>query len=223
MCGRYTLRASPTEIARGLGIAIESLPADGPRYNIAPTQRVLVFRLNSTGQREAVTMRWGYGGDAGNLLINARAETVGQRPTFRRSFAERRCLIPADGFYEWQKAGSRKQPYFVHRPGERPFAFAGIWQDGPAGPTAECVMITQAAGEAMRPIHSRQPVRLPPEAWETWLSAEPIDPARLEALLTTPAIDDWVTQPVGNFVNRVANDSPRCIEPARPERQSELF
>ena len=149
---------------------------------------------------------------------------MASRPTFRQGVAERRCLIPADGFYEWQKAGSRKQPFFfVQRRDGKPFAFAGIWQDGPGGPVAECVMITQAAGEAMRPIHDRQPVRLPPEAWETWLSAEPIAPAVLEPLLTTPSIDDWVAQPVSNFVNRVANDSPRCIEPAKPERQSELF
>src|SRR5580704_8368863 len=120
MCGRYLLSASPTEIARGLGIAIDSLPAPLPRFNIAPTQRVLVFRLGSTGQREAATMRWGFGGEAGNLLINARGETVAQRPTFRQSFTQRRCLIPADGFYEWQKVGSKEQPYFIHRPGDQP-------------------------------------------------------------------------------------------------------
>jgi putative SOS response-associated peptidase YedK len=223
MCGRYTLRASPTEIARGLRVAIESLPALVPRYNIAPTQQVIVFRAEGDGNREAVLMRWGYPSAAGSLLVNARSETVAKLPTFRQGLAERRCLIPADGFYEWQKAGRRKQPYFIRRRDGQPFAFAGIWQDGPGGPTAECVMLTQGAGDTMRPIHDRQPVRLGPEAWDKWLSAEPADPAALTALLETPPLDDWVAEPVSNFVNRVANDSPKCIEPVQPERQSELF
>jgi putative SOS response-associated peptidase YedK len=228
MCGRYTLRASPEAIARGLRVALDSLPPLGPRYNIAPTQRVLVLRAAADGQREAVLMRWGLPSAAGRLLVNARAETVARLPAFRDGFARRRCLIPADGFYEWQKTGERKQPYFIHRPGDQLFAFAGIWQPGPEGPSAECVMITQAAGEQMRPIHDRQPVRLPPEAWDTWLAAEsdarsPDSQASLKALLVPPAVDDWVAQPVSNFVNRVANDSARCIEPVEPERQSELF
>ena len=115
-------------------------------------------------------MRWGLPSAAGRLLVNARSETVARLPAFRDGFAQRRCLIPADGFYEWQKSGARKQPYFIHRPGDQPFAFAGIWQPGPDGPTAECLLLTQAAGDSMRPIHDRQPVRLAPESWDLWLS-----------------------------------------------------
>ena len=204
-------------------MAVESLPEVTPRYNIAPTQRMLVFRASAEGQREAILMRWGFASAAASLLVNARGETVARRPTFRQSFAERRCLIPADGFYEWQKTGTRKQPYFIQRRDGKPFAFAGVWQDGPGGPTAECVMITQQAGQSMRPIHDRQPVRLGPEAWDAWLSPERIEPDKLEALLVTPSIDDWVATPISNYVNRVSNDSPRCIEPVQPERQSELF
>ena len=228
MCGRYTLRASPEAIARGLRVALESLAPLGPRYNIAPTQRILVLRAAADGEREAVLMRWGIPSAAGSLLVNARAETVARLPAFRDGFARRRCLIPADGFYEWQKSGARKQPYFIHRPGDELFAFAGIWQDGPAGPSAECVLITQSAGDSMRPIHDRQPVRLAPEAWDVWLAGQSDarsseSPAALQALLVPPAADDWVAVPVSNFVNRVANDSARCIAPVEPERQSELF
>ncbi|HEY1785185.1 MAG TPA: SOS response-associated peptidase [Pirellulales bacterium] len=228
MCGRYTLRASPEAIARGLRVALESLPPLSQRYNIAPTQRILVLRAAADGQREAVLMRWGLPSAAGRLLVNARAETVARLPAFRDGFAHRRCLIPADGFYEWQKTGARKQPFFIHRPGDQLFAFAGIWQPGPDGPTAECVLITQAAGERVRPIHDRQPVRLPPEAWDTWLAADsdarsPDALAGPQALLVPPAVDDWKPVPVSNFVNRVDNDSPRCIDPVEPERQSELF
>ena len=227
MCGRYTLRASPETIARGLRVALDSLPPLAPRYNIAPTQRILVLRAAADGQREAVLMRWGLPSAAGRLLVNARAETVARLPAFRDGFAHRRCLIPADGFYEWQKTGTRKQPFFIHRPGNEPFAFAGIWQPGPDGPTAECVLITQAAGEQVRPIHDRQPVRLPPESWDAWLAARPDNPAVSQTLphdlLIPPAVDDWVAVPVSNFVNRVDNDSARCIEPVEPERQSELF
>ncbi len=121
------------------------------------------------------------------------------------------------------KRSPRKQPFFIHRRDGQPFAFAGIWQPSPEGPTAESVMLTQAAGESMRPIHDRQPVRLAPEAWDLWLSPDADDRAALEALLVPPAADDWVALPVSNYVNRVANDSPRCIAPVEPERQSELF
>ena len=223
MCGRYTLRASPEAIARGLRVALESLSPVAARYNIAPTQRILVFRSAPDGRREAVMMRWGFPSAAGSLLVNARAETVARLPAFRDGFTHRRCLIPADGFYEWQKVGSRKQPFFIHRKGNEPFAFAGIWQPGPEGPTAETVLITQAAGDSMRPIHERQPVRLAPEAWDLWLSPNADDQAALESLLIPPAVNDWVAVPVSNYVNRVANDSARCIAPVEPERQSELF
>ncbi|MFO0898004.1 MAG: SOS response-associated peptidase [Pirellulales bacterium] len=162
MCGRFTLRQVPHEWVKQL-----ALPIFSPRYNIAPTQQVLAIRQRE-GIREAVELRWGlipsWADDPkiGNRLINARAETVATKPAFRQAYKRRRCLILADGFYEWQKQGKTKQPYFIHRPDDQPFAFAGLWEwwKGNVLEIASCTIITTEANELMRPLHDRMPVIL---------------------------------------------------------------
>ncbi len=186
-----------------------------PRYNIAPGQPVLVFRGSVTGRHKAAMMHWGYPSPARGQLVNARVETIASKlRNFRQGFAARRCLIPADGFYEWQKNDAHRQPYFIHRRDEQPFAFAGIWRLDPDRPTAECLIIVQAAGNALRQIHNRQPLRLEPDAWEAWLSTKPVDPAKIAHLLAGPSADDWVAVPVSSYVNQATSDDPRCITPS---------
>ena len=224
MCGRYTLRASPEAIARGLRVALESLPPLAARYNIAPTQRILVLRAAADGQREAVLMRWGLPSAAGSLLVNARAETVARLPAFRDGFARRRCLIPADGFYEWQK--SRHAQAALLHPSPRRSALR------------LCRHLAARARRANGRVRADHPGRgrldaADPRSPTGSAAARGVGPvadrptsddrAALQALLIPPAVDDWVAVPVSNFVNRVANDSPRCIAPVEPERQSELF
>jgi putative SOS response-associated peptidase YedK len=214
-----------------------------PRYNIAPTQDVIVVRANpEDGRRSAATMRWGLlpswmkGKASGPPMINARAETLAEKPAFRGALRARRCLIPADGFYEWQQVSGggkgKKQPFYIHRPDGRPFAFAGLWEtwrEGP-GPSAQgrgiseqssqstiesCTIVTTSANAALRELHDRMPVVLSSGDYALWLDPNIDDPGRLQHLLV-PCVDEaLVAEPVSTHVNRVANDDPRCVEAVR--------
>jgi putative SOS response-associated peptidase YedK len=180
MCARFTLTVPPDEIAELLGF---SPPADLPlRYNVAPTQELFAVRLGANGEPEASRLRWGlipsWSHDAaiGNKLVNARAETVTEKPSFRAAWKRRRrCLIPADGFYDWKAVCKRKQPYLLRRPGGRPFAFAGLWErweDEAGKPLETCTILTTAANAVLAPPHDRMPVILTdPEACGRWLAA----------------------------------------------------
>ena len=223
MCGRFTLRVPTSVLVEEF--MLESMDPWQPRFNICPTQSVPVIRRASAGSaRTCVLMRWGlipsWAKDAkiGNSLINARSETVSQKPSFGSAFRRRRCLIPADGFYEWQRRPGHKQPYFIRRPDDGPFAFAGLFEswngppdakDGPAWPTF--TVITTEANALMRPIHDRMPVILNAHDFDLWLDPDVQDAALLQPLLRPCPDEVLAADPVSTFVNSPTHDSPECV------------
>jgi putative SOS response-associated peptidase YedK len=219
MCGRFALFAMPVEVGDLFGApAPPELP---PCYNVAPTQAVLACRADPTsGARELLALRWGlipsWAHDlaAGVKAINARAETVADKPTFRAAFKGRRCLVPASGYYEWKGAGKAKQPYFIHPP-HGLFAFAGlwdVWQKG-AAPVESCSIITTTANEATRHLHERMPVLLAPSHFAAWL--DPLTPpTALHELLKPCPADRIATHPVAPLVGNIRNDGPELAAPA---------
>jgi putative SOS response-associated peptidase YedK len=223
MCGRFTLRAPASVVAEQFSLF--DMPPFAPRFNIAPSQPVAVVRLDPEAPeptRQVVWLRWGlipgWADDPaiGNRLINARAETAAAKPAFRAAFRRRRCLVAADGFYEWQKTGGRKQPFFIHRRDDRPFGFAGLWEswEGPDHSAVEsCTLLTTEANPLLRTIHDRMPVILPAEQYDRWLDPSQ-RPEQLQPLLAPWPDGDLDAYPVGTVVNSPASDDPRCIEPA---------
>lgn len=223
MCGRYVIISSPAAIRALFGYPEQ--PNFPPRYNVAPTQPIPIVRLNE-GRRQFVLMRWGLipswvkDPKGFSLLINARAESVIDKPAFRNAMRRRRCLIPADGFYEWRDLGGRKQPNFI-RPREPggPFAFAGLWETwtGPNGEELDtAAIVTTTANRALSAIHSRMPVILPPDAFAMWLDGAHVD-AQTAAALLVPSRDDLLeSYEISPAVNRVANDSEALIAPLPP-------
>ena len=181
MCGRYTLRTPPAVLVEHF--RVHSLPPLGPRFNIAPTQQVGVVRQRRPASANLCGCAGGWCRigpkirSIGNSLINARSETAASKPTFRDSFRRRRCLIAADGFYEWKKIGKQKQPYLIHMSDDRPFAFAGLWDRW--GDDAErfesCTILTTAANSLLRDLHERMPVILDPDDYDRWLDASASD------------------------------------------------
>lgn len=222
MCGRFTLSKGPDAITRHFAVAAPAgTPA--PRYNIAPSQPVLAVRLaGAAGARELVPLQWGlvprWSRDAasGPRPINARAETLSARPAFREAFQQRRCLIAADGFYEWQAAagGGREQPWYIHRHDDELFAFGGLWERWThpvSGDALEsCTIVTTAPNPLLARLHDRMPLILPPEAYEAWLS--PQGPPPNELLRPFPA-DELRMHPVGTRVGRPDYDCPDCRAP----------
>jgi putative SOS response-associated peptidase YedK len=220
MCGRYTLTDPDPRLLRFRFGLTESADIDQkPRYNIAPTDPVLALRLNADGIREPGTLRWGLiphyadPDDFDRLLINARAETVAGAPAFRDAFQTHRCLIVADGFYEWREEETGKKPVWITHPSREPFAFAGLWAaarraDGSS--VHSCAIVTCEPGEVVAPIHDRVPVILDREAEAAWLAPE----ARSDELrgLLVPTDDLEVTD-VSDAVNDVHQDGPALIEP----------
>jgi putative SOS response-associated peptidase YedK len=214
MCARFTIRAPAPKIAEAFGVA---LPFDiQPRYNVAPTQDVLAIRLGQDGRREAARLRWGlvpaWAQDVkiGNRLMNARAETIAEKPSFRSAFkARRRCLIVADGFYEWRMEGKNKQPFHVRRPAGELFAFAGLWErwDGADTPVESCTILTTGANAMLSELHDRMPVILTtPAEYEQWLTAANVTP------LLRPLPDDALSiSPANPYVNNSRNEGPECI------------
>jgi putative SOS response-associated peptidase YedK len=206
------------------------LVAERPRYNVAPTQDILAVRAAADGAgRELALLHWGlvpsWAKDAklSASLINARGDTVGQKPAFRTAFARRRCLIPADGFFEWKKVGKEKQPYWLRMQDERPFAMAGLWESwrGPAGsegpPLESAAIITTDANELCRPLHDRMPVILHEADYARWL--DPAAPKQeLQALLVPLPAECMKSEPVSKRVNNARNDDAQCVEV-----QDELF
>lgn len=221
MCGRFTLTTNLGAIAARFGVT-RFLEEVGPRYNIAPTQPVIV--VNDDGSRHLTEMRWGLipswakEPTIGNRMINARAETVATKPAFRAALRKRRCLIPADGFYEWQQVGRRKQPVYITLKTREPFSFAGLWETwtSPDGEEIKtCTIITTEANDLMKPIHDRMPVILTPDAEAVWLDPAIQDPARLLALLTPYPSEAMEVYPVSTSVNNPSNDGPECVTPLR--------
>ena len=227
MCGRFVLKGSPSEIARMLGLDI--VPNLEPRYNIAPGQDVLAVRLTDAG-RAAVRLRWGlvpfWAKDAaiGNKMINARAETVAGKAAFRHAFRKRRCLIPADGFYEWQERGKGRprQPFHIHKADGAPFAFAGLWERWGRGSEAleSCTIVTTSAPRSLEAIHERVPVILTADGMEAWLATPEEAADGLQGLLAPLPDGELVAEPVSSAVNNVRNDGPECQEPAEVDEKA---
>ncbi len=219
MCGRYSLIADIQELARQFefdGTGFEN----SPRYNVAPTQSVLTV-TNREG-RQPEFMRWGlipsWAKDAsiGNRMINARGETVSQKPSFRNALQRRRCLVLADGFYEWQKVGKGKQPMRIVLKSREPFAFAGLWETwrNPEGETIRsCTIITTEANDLLRPIHERMPVILPRELEEFWLDGDVTESAALTDVLSPYPDESMETYQVSPLVNKATNNSADLIVP----------
>lgn len=193
-----------------------------PRFNIAPTQPVAVVRFGP-GARQLAWLKWGlvpsWARDAsiGNRLINARAESVADKPAFRTAFRRRRCLVLADGFYEWRRTGAKKQPFFIRLRDDRPFAFAGLWEswEGADHSSLEtCTILTTGPNELMKPIHDRMPVILASDDYEHWLDPAVQEPEQLAPLLRPYPSDAMLALAVGTHVNNPRNDGPECIVPA---------
>lgn len=220
MCGRVTVQTPASEIAREFALQGVHLALERPRYNLAPTQLMPV--VANDGERRLDAYRWGlipsWAKDAsiGNKLINARGETVAEKPSFRSALKRRRCLVLVDGWYEWHQATKPKTPYLFRRKDGRPLAFAGLWEEWTAPDTGEvlrtCTLITTGPNALMAPIHDRMPVILPPEAREQWLRPEPQESAALLPLLVPYAGDELEAYEVARVVNSPANDVPACIE-----------
>ena len=214
MCGRY-VRKAPSAIYAEL-FGVESVPGD-VSYNVAPTQAVPVIRA-ADQRREAVLMRWGlipfWSKDGKQRIINARADTVLQKPAFRASVKKRRGLVLADGYYEWKTEGKTKHPFYFHRRDDRPFAFAGLWDTwkSPDGPVETCAIITTDANDLSRPIHDRMPVILPQSACGPWLDPEIEDATVLQELLTPVPSKELECFAVGPLVNNVKNNRPECLQ-----------
>ncbi len=220
MCGRYTLTCRPDVVVEEF--RLEEIPDFEPRYNVAPSQWVACVRAGfRERQREAIMLRWGlipsWARDPamGMKLINARAETVAEKPSFQKSFRERRCLVPADGYYEWKREGARKQPYYIRLKNGRPFAFAGLWSrwNGEDGKTIEsCAILTTTPNERLASIHDRMPVIVHPGVYEPWLDSGLQDTTRLVPFLTPYPADAMIAVPVGRRVNDPRVDDARCLE-----------
>jgi len=224
MCGRFSLNQTGEALAEAFHL--QTVPQVVPRYNIAPTQAVAaVVATREEPEPHFHWLRWGlipsWAKDPaiGNRLINARAETVAEKPSFRAAFKRRRCLVLADGFYEWQaQADSKtKQPYYIFLKDHQPFAFAGLWEhwtDPTSGSELQtCVLLTTTANELMEPIHDRMPVILPEEDYGPWLDPSYEQPQSLQGVLRPYESASMEYYPVSTVVNKPQNDSPECIEP----------
>lgn len=222
MCGRYA-SLTPPEAMRQMFRTTNAVPNFPARWNVAPTQDILVVRFNpETGARSLDVVRWGliphWAKDAsiGAKLINARAEGLADKPSFRDAYRRRRCLIPADAFYEW-KAGTRpKQPYAIRPAGGGLFAFAGLWENwrDPAGEWVRtAVIVTTTANAAVAELHDRMPVVIRPEHWPEWLGEVPASPDDLAALLAPVLADAVEVYPVGAAVSSVRNEGPELLAP----------
>ena len=220
MCGRYTLTDPDPRLLRfRFGLSESVAIEHEPRYNVAPTDPVLAVRLTENGEREPGLLRWGliphYADpeDFDRLLINARAETVAEAAAFRDAFQSHRCLVVADGFYEWRQEETGRRPVWITRPSREPFAFAGLWAEArraDGSSVHSCAIVTCAPGEVVAPIHDRMPVILEREAEAEWLQPE-AGPDRLAALLVPT--DDLTVTEVSDAVNDVRQDGPTLIEP----------
>ena len=217
MCGRYTLTVDPADLQDQLELG--ELPADlHPRYNIAPTQPVAV--VTSADDRKVEMFQWGLipswskDPSMGSRMINARAETLPEKPAYRVPFARKRCLILADGFFEWKSLEKGKRPFFIQLKSHEPFAFAGLWDHwtSPAGDDKRtCTIITCEPNELMQELHNRMPVILDKAAMWDWLNPA-ATPVELRALLV-PYARPMTAYPVSRSVNQTKNDSPACIAP----------
>jgi putative SOS response-associated peptidase YedK len=221
VCGRYTLATpSPADLRARFPVG-ESVEIK-PRYNVAPGDEVLAVTTDKEGAPRGELLRWGFvpswakGPDTPLKMINARVETVAERPAFRRAFERYRCLIVADGFYEWRREPTGKQPFHITRSDGEPFAFAGLWSvwyDDAGGKLRSCTILTAAPNAAVAPLHDRMPVILARHDESEWLDSS-TPPQRLYELLAGLRDSDTALRPVGPAVNDARYDGPECLAPA---------
>ncbi len=221
MCGRFIIEADAAAIRKAFKLNEVKVPIR-PSYNIAPTQNVTTV-VQRDGERVLETMRWGLipvwakEMSIGARMINARAESIADKPSFKRPLKKQRCLIIADGFYEWQKTGAAKTPMFIYCKPKGPFAFAGLydtWQSPSGEAITSCAIITTHANELMQPFHDRMPVILPKKAYDFWLDPAQEDLGELTALLQPYPADKMIAYPVSTLVNSIRNNSLANIHPA---------
>ena len=228
MCGRYTSTTQPADLAAYFDVdeVVVEEPL-GDRYNVAPTDPVYGVAASKDGTRRRLgTFRWGlvpfWAKDlsVGARMINARAESLLDKPAFRRPLERRRCILPADGFYEWEaiEGAKKKQPWYIRRRDGDVLAFAGLWDvwhpgEGPEGRVVSCSIITTEANDAVRPLHDRMPVVLPPEEWEQWLDPTFDDVGALQSVLVPAPAELFELVPVNPAVNDVRNDGPQLLDP----------
>lgn len=218
MCGRYSLTTDSETLAEHFQVLREI--RFQPSYNIAPSQKILNIVELDDGSRKAVNLFWGlvpsWSKDSKNSahLINARIETIREKPSFRSAFKHRRCLIPADGFFEWQKQEHGKQAFHIHREDRQPFAFAGLWEQWQHETETlyTCTIITTAASKLMQPIHDRMPVIITPDHYHDWLNKTANADDTFD-LLDNQAYADMNTTAVSDWVNNPRHDDNRCIQP----------
>ncbi len=221
MCGRFAFYSPAEAVARVFGV--DDPPEVEARFNIAPTQFVPVVRDDSEGRRRIGMLRWGlvpfWAKDKaiGNRMINARAETLATKPAYRDSFRRRRCIVPANGFYEWQKQGAVKQPYFLSLGGDEPFGMAGLWaswrsKEDPDERLESFTIVTTSPSDVVAPLHDRMPVILEPAAFGEWLDRDNEDTDALQRLLRPYEPDGLVYWAVSREVNNPRNDSPRLVD-----------
>jgi putative SOS response-associated peptidase YedK len=218
MCGRFALYSSGDDIARAFAVEAPDLR---PRYNVAPTQQIAAVRASEEG-RKLVMLKWGlipsWAKNKKLAPINAMAETAPDKSRFRSSFKKRRCLIPADGWFEWQGTGKKKQPYFFGPKDGKPFSFAGLWA------TAElegeridsCAILTTEANDLVTPVNSRVPAILPAKSYDVWLDPANDDAAALQELLRPFRAEALFARKVGTLVNNARNEDPCCVQESDP-------
>lgn len=223
MCGRYTNAAKKEQIRKEFQVKVDAEFSVEPRYNIAPSQMIdVVFAPES--KRIITRLKWGLipswakDSEIGNRMINARAETITEKPSFREAFKSRRCIIPTTGFYEWQRKGTGgKQPYFFYLKEKEVFGFAGLWEswiDKTTGEELEtCTIITTEANDVLKPVHDRMPVILKAENYDEWLVSKEKNTERLQKLLVPYAADEMGSHTVGKTVNIPDIDSAELIKP----------
>lgn len=220
MCGRFTQTATPEQIAQTF--QLPDLPLLAPRYNIPPSQLIAAVRIDpETSTRHLVMLRWGLipswtkDPKSAPQSINAKSETVAEKPSFRSAFKWRRCLIVTTGFYEWQPQGRTKQPMWIGFPDRRPFAFAGLWerwQRDEVDPIESCAILTTGPNRLMEPIHNRMPVILPSTSYDQWMDPTNQNTDSLKPFLRPYSNDDLVAYPVSTLVNNPRNDVSQCLE-----------
>jgi putative SOS response-associated peptidase YedK len=220
MCGRYVRISTAATFAQRLGLPTERQPDLFAQYNVAPSQPALAIAEDKHGARHFGMLRWGFvprwAADAKKPLINARAETAAGKASFAEALRLRRCLVPADGYYEWQQLpGRRKQPFAFRLHEDEPFAFAGLWDvwQGPEGPRASFCILTTEANELTQPVHARMPVIVAQRHYELWLSRQVQEQEALEEILRPYPADAMRCFPVGAWVNDPRNDGPECLLP----------
>jgi putative SOS response-associated peptidase YedK len=226
MCGRLLQTPSAEQLASIFGAVVGDVQL-GPRFNVSPSQSVALVRQEGS-HRIIDLARWGFDRAArgGSLVFNARSESAATKPTFRHAMRVGRCVVPADGFYEWSHAPGQRVPFVIRRRDSQPLALAALWESGRdahGAPIRVCTILTTAPNEVLQPLHDRMPVVLAAESVGQWLDPAIRDPERLAPLLGPCPAADLEALPVDTYVNDPRHEGPRCLSPGEPSRQGSLF